>query len=68
MIKSFSINLRLILTVFVIHGGIFGSFSFVTIEPCDTTRLPPTNTFIGLSLSRSSKTKMSAIFPGAIPP
>ena len=68
MKKSFSENFFESFTVFLIQRGIDFFLIFLTILPFDATSLPPTKTFLGLILVKSSKTKMSASFPGAIPP
>ena len=49
-------------------GELFCFFILETIVPLDSTSMPPTKIFLGFNFTRSSKTKMSASFPGAIPP
>ena len=65
--KSFSV-IFFNFIVFVIHFGMVCFFIFETILPLDTTNRPPMKTLLGFSLFRSSKTKISASLPGAIPP
>ncbi len=65
--KSFSENF-FNLTVFLIQGDIAFFLIEVTILPFETTSFPPTKTLAGLNDFKSLNMRISASFPGAIPP
>ena len=55
-------------TVFLIQGEIVFFLIGKTIFPSDTASFPPTKTVLGLKDFKSLKIRISASFPGAIPP